>query len=572
MSTNKMRLYANVQTGAPSLEISNALGIPAPESRQPDLQYITAVFVSSGYNLNSAYFLPSELYKSRNTIAEKPLDIEHDQEKIVGHMYSSVFANKDGSVFDPHELYETVGNDIDSVPMDIVAAMRLYKARFPELAEEVGEGKYKVSMECFYRDFDIIVDNIIIPKLEARSLGLVDVINNVVTVIEGAEKKGKHRVGRVLRGMLFSGCGLVENPANPESVILETAANQNDNYILDLTKVDSYMKAKQEKESIVINSLEGVEKDQAYISASYGGSHRHEVQVDKAETFLDGTHTHVVWPETLPDDVYLYFVSDGAHRHPFDQKNGKISSEDGHTHKVYVEKKGGGYSAIESSGPVKAHAHELFGVDVNEKYDYDSDKVKLKKGENIGETTFGGVHYHVVELEDGTKLKTVTPSDILKMESSMGDKVKKDAAGTGWVDGRPQSTPESCVSFKRYVYGKAGTGGSGEPANPDKTPGIAQQVDSLPAPTGGGSGGVITQDDTIVHENWCALFDSACTTPGGVAVHPECLRLVLDRTTKDVVSNYFEKLQENRKSVGVTKALSSLNDILEETKLVTNVK
>lgn len=563
MSDNILKLYADVATADVSQELATALGIPDPAKRQPDLQYITAVFVSSGYNLNSAYFLPSELINARDTIAEKPLDLEHEQEKIVGHLYSSAFANKDGSLFDPVELSSQLGADVEKVSMDIITAMRLYKARFPELATEIVEGKYKVSMECYYRDFDIIVDNLIIPKAEATSIGLVDVINNVVTVVEGSKKVGKHRVGRVLRGMLFSGCGLVENPANPDSLILETAAVNNDNYILDLTKVDSYMKAKQEDETIVVHSLEGCEKDKAYLSASYGGSHRHDVPLDQGETFLDGSHTHLVLPDSLPDGHAVYFVRDGFHRHGFSSSNGKIESEKGHTHKVYIEKKGGGYVAVESGPAMTGHSHELAAVDVEESYDYNTDKVSLKKGENMGETSFGGVHHHNVVLEDGTKLKTVTPSDILKMDSSVKQEEKLEAAGTGNVDGKPLSTPDKCVSFKRYVYAKGGDNHS-PPPNADKTPGLVPQVDSVPAPGVGGAGETITQNDEIVHENWCSLFEVACTTPGGMAVHPECLRLVLDRTTKETVTNYYEKLEENRKKVGVNKALSSLLEIMEE--------
>ena len=567
MSDNKLRLYANVNTVLPGKVLASALGIPPVEKRQPDLQYITAVFVSSGFNLNSAYFLPSELVMAKDTVVEKPLDLEHEQEKIVGHMYSSVFAYKDGTTFDPMELSSTLGNDVDKVPMDIIAAMRLYKARFPQVASDVDSGKYKVSMECYYRDFDIIVDNLVIPKKEAQAIGLVDVINNIVTVTDGTASKGKHRVGRVLRGMLFSGCGLVENPANLESLILETAG-YNDNYILDLTRIDSYMKAKQEKESIVIHSLEGSAKDLAYLSASYGGSHEHDVSADNSETFLDGTHTHLVVPSYLPEGTFVYFVSDGAHKHPFVSNKGTIGAEKEHTHKVYVEKRHGSYSVVESSAPVSIHSHEVLKVDVDESGEHDDNKPmstrsSMKRGSLLCQTGYGGVHHHVVILEDGTKLKTVTPSDIIKMEKEMKDDEKIESAGTGNADGHPLSTPELCVSYKRHVYSKGGDN-PGVPANADKTPGLVPQVESLPAPSGGGAGETITQQDTLVHENWCALFDSACTTPGGVAVHPECLRLVLDRTTEDVVSSYFEKLQINRKVLDVKKALSSLRKILEK--------
>jgi hypothetical protein len=558
---NLLKIYADIENKEPSKEMASALSIPASEERQPDLQYITAVFVSSGFNLNSAYFLPSELILAKDTIIEKPLDVDHVQDKIVGHLYSSAFANKDGSVFDPIELYKTMGTEIDSVPMDIVTAMRLYKVRFPDVASDVEEGKYKVSMECYYKDFDIIVDDIIIPKVEAEVLGLVNAVNKKVRVVEGEKAKGKHRVGRVLRGMLFSGCGLVENPANPESIILETAAKIDNKYILDLTKVDSYMKAKQEKEAVVIHSLEGVDKDLAYLSASYGGSHRHEVPTDKAETFLDGGHNHVVMPDNLPDKVAVFFVHDGGHRHSFNSKSGKIGPEKDHTHKVYIEKPGG-FKAIESGPAVKGHTHELTAVDANEDYDYKTDKTHLSKGEDMGETSYGGSHYHVIELEEGIKLKTVVPTDILKMESSMGDIGKKEDAYTR--DGHPLSKPDICVSFKKRVYEKGGDD-PGKPSNADKTPGLVPQVESLPAPGVGGEGGdAITQNDTVIHENWCVLFDEACNTPGGMAVHPDCWRLILDRTTKEVVTDYYKKVQVNRKTMGIKEALTSLSSVLDK--------
>lgn len=564
MSESNLKLYADIASVGVSTELTSALGIPELSKRQLDLQYITAVFVSSGYNLNSAYFLPSELILAKDTVAEKPLDLEHEQDKIVGHLFSSAFTYKDGSLFNPEETANSLGSDIDNVNMDIVTAMRLYKARFPELADDVDKGKYKVSMECFYRGFDVIVDNLIIPLDEARAIGLVDVINNIVSVVEGTKAVGKHRVGRVLRGMLFSGCGLVESPANPDSIILETAAYNNNKYVLDLTRVDSYMKAKQEKEAIVIHSLEGVDKDKAYLSASYGGSHMHELQLDQTDTFLDGSHTHMVSPDSVPEATHVYFINDGLHRHSFSSANGKIGPEKEHVHKVYTSSPEGGYVAVESGPSVSAHTHEFLEVDVKEKYDHVKDAEVIEKVRNMGGTSFGGVHFHNVVLPDGTKLKTLVPSDILNtvVASSNGN---VEVSGEGNVDGKPLSKPEVCVSFKRYIYDTV-VADSGVPANADKTPGLVPQVDSIPLPIMPGAGDTVTQLDTIKQENWCSLFDVDCPTPGGLATHPDCLRLVLARTTKDLVTNYLEKLEKNRESKDVKKALSSLKLTLGKVK------
>src|SRR4030042_41486 len=80
--------------------------------------------------------------------------------------------------------------------------------------------------------------------------------------------------------------------------------------------------------------------------------------------------------------------------------------------------------------------------------------------------------------------------------------------GVGNVDGHPLSTPEACVSFKRYVY-SVGVDNPGVPANLDPTPGMVPQVESLPIP-GVSGGDTLTQDDVIIHEHWCTLFDMSC--------------------------------------------------------------
>lgn len=557
---DKVKLYASILKGSPSKEIAHALSIPSPEERQLDLQYITSIFVSSGFNLNLAYFLPSELIQAQSTIAEKPLDIEHEQERVVGHLHSTAFAYKDGSVFDPSELIENVGLSVDKLSMDVVASARLYRARFPEIAAEVDEGKYGVSMECYYKDFDVIVNNIIIPKVEAMKAGLIQAVNNAIEVVEGNTSVGVHKVGRVLRGMLFSGCGLVETPANPDSVILETAARLDmatkskkptTGYVLDLTKVDSYMKAKQENESIVIHSLKGDKKDKAYLS-SYGGVHQHDVSLNGNETFNDGSHYHTIMSDKLPDKVRLYFADDGSHRHDFNKVSGLVGKEKQHTHKAYVEvEEGYDYKVqVYETGPaLKDHTHEFIKVDVVD----GSGEQDLG---NYGTTTYGGVHYHVVVLDDGTKLKTVTPQDILEMD--------KDEAGIGSADGVDQKPEvEICVSFKRHVYEKGGDN-PGVPANADTTPGLVPQVESLPLPAGGGAGNTITQNDTLIHENWCSLFETACTTLAGQATHPKCLRLVLGRTTKDAVASFFRRVEEESANETLVSEMDTLEKLIKE--------
>jgi hypothetical protein len=580
----KYSIYSNIEKASElPTEKAEFLGIPPEGSRQPDLSYFTSVFVSSGFNLNSAYFLPSELITAKNTISSKPLDIEHEESKIVGHLNSFAFAYKDGSFFDPDNLLSKVGTGVDKMSMDIVTASTVYKARFPEVVEKIEAGEYKVSMECYFRDFDIIVNDILIPKEEAQKLGLVEVINNTIKIVDIKRNLGEHRVGKVLRSMLFAGCGLVDNPANPESVILETAT-RNNNFILDLNKVDSYMKSKQEKEAITIYSSKpdkkaAIKVGNKEVSAAYGGPHSHSFDIDAAETFMGGNHYHMVMSDSMPKNYSIYFNSDGAHRHSI--SNGKIGSDVSHKHVVFIDGMKGDEVisyAIETSESAPSHKHDIESIS-NKPSIPNNDEI-ISRGdvccpEDIGTnggTSYGGAHYHSVTLKDGTVLKTVMPTDIIKMKKKNKDDVvsdvmdaeaNKEAAGTGNVDGNPLSTPEMCVNFKRFIYTPS-VDNPGVPSNVDKTPGLVPQIESLPIPATAGGGDNPGPDAVLLHENWCSLFDAGCPVPGGCAVHPDCFRLVLDRTTTETVTNYYEKLQENRKKAGITKVVSSLKKVIEE--------
>lgn len=574
----KYSLYSNIEKASElPLEKAEFLGIPPEDKRQPDLGYFTSIFVSSGFNLNAAYFLPSELIVAKNTIANKPLDIEHEENKIVGHLNSFAFSFKDGSLFDADSLVDKVGADVNKLDIDILTASTVYKARFPEVVEKIESGDYKVSMECYYRDFDIIVNDIIIPKEEAVKLGLVEVVGSTIKLMDVKRSLGEHKVGKVLRSMLFAGCGLVKTPANPDSVILETAARKD--FTLDLHKVESYMKNKQSKESIVIFNDKPTKKDASKmgskeLSAAYGGQHGHTFNATAEETFMDGSHYHMVMSDNVPEDCSVYFCSDGVHRHSM--SGGKCGPESEHKHVVYIEiedEDEHSMYAVETSGAIKDHKHEIAGM-MNKPISMDEGDMSMSPkdstccGDDVtenGYTSIGGAHYHELTLKDGTVIKTVMPSDMMKtkkrnMEDDMMEENKKKEGASvlpGTVNGNPPNTPDSCVNFKRYVYGST-------PDNPG-VPSDPAQTESIPIPTSSVSGGDDQGPNSkVVHENWCSLFDTACTSLGGCANHPDCLRMVLGRVTKEAVSSYYERLEENRSKAGVSKVLSSLNKVLEE--------
>jgi hypothetical protein len=202
-----------------------------PEDKTPDMLFFSGIFVSSGGNLNKAFFLPSELVKAHNTINNKALDVEHDESQIVGHIYSSAFVDRTGNKLDIDVLQSMKQDELENIDMDVMIAGIVYKSRFPELAEEVKEHKWKLSMETYFQDYDIKIGDLIISRQEAEVLGLDsdDVLGRVARVLKKGKEIAKGEVDRVLRSLLFSGCGLVKKPANPRSIILETAKKKESN-------------------------------------------------------------------------------------------------------------------------------------------------------------------------------------------------------------------------------------------------------------------------------------------------------------------------------------------------------
>lgn len=267
---NKIQVYApiEVQEQVEKAEIEKASILAFPEEKQQDLQYIRSVLVSAGTNKNGAHFLPSEMMRAHNTVVHKAIDIEHEEDRVIGHIYECAYLYKDGTQFNPLNVmaeYEESAQDLDSLDMDIAVAGVVHKMRFPEYAEEISNGDWKVSMECFFKDFDIKIGNQIITRSEAQSLGYDpdSLIGGFVKVVAGQKALGKHFVARVLRTITFSGMGIVKNPANPHSIIMETAAHREQlekgEQTIDLEHVDNL----RGNNRIVLSERATEEKDNA---------------------------------------------------------------------------------------------------------------------------------------------------------------------------------------------------------------------------------------------------------------------------------------------------------------------
>lgn len=263
MEKHKFYLTASIkveeETEAKKKEVASVIKLPLDNEKQPDLSYFSAILVSSGENLNHAYFLGSELVAAADTIVSKALDVEHKEQDIIGHLYSSAFTDNTGSELDLVALASTETATLDSQAMHIQIGSVVYKNRFPELAKEIINNEWAVSMECYYTDFDVKIGDTILPKSIAEAIG-ISTANESIYGKKGIVKKdGKEiaegTIARVLRGICFSGCGIVKNPANPASVILESVASvSTEDVVFNLDLLKTEASKEEEAENINVTS------------------------------------------------------------------------------------------------------------------------------------------------------------------------------------------------------------------------------------------------------------------------------------------------------------------------------
>jgi hypothetical protein len=268
------------ETSARKEKASKVIELPGENKKQPDLQYFSAIFVSSGENLNHAYFLGSELLAAEGTIINKALDVEHSEDEIIGHIYERAFMDKEGNSLDIIELASREVASLDGQEMHIAIAGIIYKNRFPNIAQEVAAGKWKVSMECYYQNYDVKIGDLMLTPKEAETLGLASaddkILGRSAKVLRAGKEIAEGKIARVLRDICFSGCGIVKNPANPPSVILETAKEKvvdvtdDDIIILDYDKVDNNVTSKKvEAAESMEEARDGLLDDSGGICVNY---------------------------------------------------------------------------------------------------------------------------------------------------------------------------------------------------------------------------------------------------------------------------------------------------------------
>lgn len=187
-----------------------------------DLFPICAILATSSWNKNLDVFTPPEMWMARHSSEDKPFNFMHDCSDIIGHITDNITVDSNMQVV-------AENTPVDQLPgiMHIVTKSVLYKfwdkaeqqEKINKLISEINTGKWFVSMECLFKDFAYILkDSSGSQKVLARN-NETSFLTRKLKQYGGDGTYQGYTIGRLLKDITFSAVGLVDNPANPDSII-----------------------------------------------------------------------------------------------------------------------------------------------------------------------------------------------------------------------------------------------------------------------------------------------------------------------------------------------------------------
>jgi len=186
-----------------------------------------SILVSTVWNLNDDVFDRVEAWIARNTPVNKPDNIGHVEDQIVGHMTDSWAIDDDGNTIADN----TVVSDLPCL-YHLCNSSVIYRHwqnqewvdKVDELIQQIEAGEKFVSMECLFPTFDYAVwpDGAATYHVVARDEESAWLTKHL-RAYGGEGVYEDCKVGRLLRNFHFSGKGYVDKPANPASIIFANA-------------------------------------------------------------------------------------------------------------------------------------------------------------------------------------------------------------------------------------------------------------------------------------------------------------------------------------------------------------
>lgn len=243
------------------------------KNKSRDIFGLESILVSIGWNKNDDVFDPVECWRARATPINKKFNYMHNEKDIIGHITSATVLDKDGNIIaddtEEDDLPEFFEISVSSIMYTYWQDKEL-QARANDLMAEIAEGKWFVSMEVLFPDFDYALskgsEQKIIERNEETSF-----LTKHLRIYNGKGEYEGWKIGRKLKDMFFSGKGLVNNPANKRSLITSfngaIASANIFNEVKMSVEQKEYDKAVAEL-GVAKNTLESVNKDKEALASA----------------------------------------------------------------------------------------------------------------------------------------------------------------------------------------------------------------------------------------------------------------------------------------------------------------
>lgn len=222
--TSQLRTLEDNTAVAKTVDISKIEKVLGMSSDNFDLYPVYDIMVTTGWNKNDDIFYGSEIWPVRHSPKDKPFNLEHEPRRIIGHIIKGCGVDLDYNVIDDNIKIDELPQSFHLLTNSVI--YKHVKSRdskleqeIAELIEEIKRGEWFVSMEALFSNFDYGISNGSVQKVIARCEETAYLTKHL-RVYGGVGEYNGYKIGRVLRNITFSGKGLVKNPANPNSFIL----------------------------------------------------------------------------------------------------------------------------------------------------------------------------------------------------------------------------------------------------------------------------------------------------------------------------------------------------------------
>lgn len=207
-----------------------------------DLYGIDSILVTAGWNKNDAVFTNEEMWNARSTPNHKPFNLNHDTSDIIGHTINVRPVDGEYNIIADDTEIDKLPEKFHLLTSDVIYKLWANEERDKQIAQIIGEikeGKWFVSMECWYDNFDYaIMQNDNTFKIVNRNRDTAFLTQHL-RKYDGSGYYENAKIGMVPRTILFSGKGLTQRPANPESIIFASMVEsaKNVGYILNSSEL-----------------------------------------------------------------------------------------------------------------------------------------------------------------------------------------------------------------------------------------------------------------------------------------------------------------------------------------------